>query len=241
MGWVKKDGKPIIYNYEGGIDNGSYSEASPSYFTWQTGHYWNLNHSEAIKFKNDTKVPLKISHIGIKTVSCHSGGKGYWAAGGYMEAPGCTGKGGTYTSFVRVSNDGEKTFERCTVISGKNEITVPNITSSNMNSAGTSGSDTAKFGDPPYTGNKALSYKNFEISDCPIIEPGGVAYIHIKVDTDNSRSVVVRFVLDTDELDIAFEPGTAPYIWRYCEDGKWYLRKPLYVSKNGKWNDPEGD
>lgn len=235
MGWVKENGKPIIYSYR----NGKYTPCTPHYFTWETGRLWMGKDSNAIKFVNDSKVPLKIGHVGIKTVSCHSGGRGYWAFGGYMEAPGCKGYGGTYTCYIRVSNDGEKTFEKCDVVSGKNEITIPAISSSNMNTPGSSGTNTAKFGDPPYTGYKGLQFRNFEIGNCPIIQPGGIAYIHLKVDTHDGRDCVIRFVLDTDELDVGFEPGTAPYIWRYCEDGKWHLRKPLYVSKNGKWNDPE--
>lgn len=237
MAWEKSGGMPIIYNYE----NGVYTPADPTYFTWQTGRLWTKKDSVAIKFTNDTNVALKIGHVGIKTVACHSGGQSFWAFGGIMSYS--DGSGGYYTSFIRVSNDGGNTFQECLVVDGSNRVRINAIGSSNMNSAGTSSTNTAQFGNPPFTGDHALQFRTFNIEDCPVIEPGGIAYIHLKIEPDNTgTTVVIRFVLDTDELDVAFEPGTNPYIWRFCEDGKWHLRKPLYTAKSSSsWKDVEED
>lgn len=235
MGWEKVNGMPQIYLYK----DGKYTEGSPSYWTWQTGHLWMTTGDICIKYTNDTKTRLQITSVGIKTVSCHSGGQGYWALGGYMSAPGCKGKGGTYTSFIQVSNDKGKSYSRCSIVDGKNAITVKDITSSNMNSAGSSANNTARFGDPPFSGEKSLSYKHFTISDCPVIEPGGHAFIHLRISTENSRDVVIRFVMDTDELDVVMEPvdDDWPYVYVWT-GGKWVLKQPAWIYKNNKWTDP---
>lgn len=252
MGWVKQAGKPVIWDYDKPKTLADCKKATTQkyhdkesgsgleYWTWQMGTLWN-KYEVCIKYINDSTVPLKISKVGIQTVSCHSGGKSYWSSTGLITTP-CVGTGGTYTSYVRVSNDGEKTYEVSSFIDSSSNV-VPDITSSNMNSAGTSSKQTASFGNPPYTGNKALIAREYTISDCPTIQPGGCAYIHLRVDINNNPSTtVIRFILDTDELDVVFEPDESAYIWRYESDNKWHLRKPLFVAgKNNTWNKPMED
>ena len=144
-----------------------------------------------------------------------------------------------FASFPLV-NDGGKTYQE----SKKWERDVPNISGSNMNSPGTGTSNTAKFGDPPYTGNKGLVLHTYTIEDCPVIEPGGVAYVHLgmKDFKGPKGEMTIRFVLNPHEMEVEFKPGIAPYVWRFCEDNQWHLVRPAYVATTGKtWNSIDGE
>lgn len=236
MAWdMYKATKPYIYNYN---KSRGYWKASPRYFTWQTGKLWSQK-EEAVKYINDTKVPMRIDNVSIKTVACDSGGRGYWAAAGYRGIP-CEGYGATYYAYIRVTNDGGRTFQE----SKKWERDVPNISGSNMNSPGTGKSNTARFGDPPYKGNKGLVLHKYTIEDCPIIEPGGVAYVHLgmKDFKGPKDKMTIRFVLNPHEMEVDFKPGVNPYVWRFCEDNEWHLVRPIYVEGSGKsWSSVEDE
>lgn len=239
MGWEMNDapyvGKPVIYNWYYNEDPPYYQKADPPYYSWAGGGLWQRLEA-SIKFINDTDSSLKLKNVAIKTVSCHSGGKYYWSSTG-LTIP-CYGYGAKYTCYVRVSNDDEKTYQE----SSKFSNTVPNINSSNMNSPGTSTTNTAKFGDPPFTGDKGLILRSYVFDTCPVIEPGGIARLHLHVDLlDPSKkySTNIRFLLNPDEMEIQFEPELGPYIWRFCEDGAWHLRRPMQIQTGNGWSSVE--
>lgn len=236
MSWdMSSATKPVIYNYNA---SKGYWAATPRYFTWQTGNLW-ANKEECVKFINDTNDVQVIKKIGIQTVACDSGGRGYWAYGGYRGIP-CKGYGGTYRCYVRVSNDGQKTFAQSNVVSHD----VPNISGSNMNSPGSGPYATAVFGNPPFTGDKVLQYRNFEFTTLPPIQKGGVAYVHLGISNfkGDQNSVTIRFVLNPLAMIIDLTPQTKPYVWQYsAADKAWHLREPLYAKMNGKWQDPNPD
>lgn len=252
MGWVllpsdhNKARYPRIYNYylvdnpTWGWTKGTYGLAHSGYYTWARGNLW-LYYDACIRFNNDTGDTLKLTSVAIKSVSCHSGGEYYWSSSGITNP--CYGYGARYTVYGRVSNDGGNSYEE----SSKYTNTVPDITSSNMNSAGSSVTNTAKFGDPPYEGNKGLILRNYTFTEFPSIEPDGFCYLHFHIDLlDNSKQyqTTIRFVLDPREMEVAFDTVRGPYIWRFCEDNKWHLRRPVQVygtdsEGNIGWTDPE--
>ncbi len=239
MGWIMNTGsyadKPKIFNYLLDVSPHRYEVADPPYFTWSTGVLWN-RYEAAIKFVNDTGQRLKLNKVAVKTVSCHSGGSQYWSTTGLVSP--CYGYGAKYICYVRVSNDGEKTFQESS--RATNEI--PDITKSNMNSKGTSTTNTAKFGNPPFTGNMGLILRNYEFSTSPIIEIGGVAYLHLRIELlDDSKAyqTTIRFILNPKEMEIQFDQQRGPYIWRMESDGHWHLRRPLQVFTGNVWTDPE--
>lgn len=236
MAWdTRPDGRPIIYNYDG-----EYSVAggtsTPLYFTWQSTYLWTM-HEEAVKYINDTESPMVIESVSIKTCACNSGGLKFWSS----SAPGAgpsSGPGGDYTCYIRVSNDGGASYQE----SDKCTNTILPVTSSNMNYAGSSTIDTAVFGDPPFTGVAGFQLREYTITNCPEIQPGGIAYIHIDIDNfteEPNYQDVIRFALDPREMEVYFEPDVDPYIWVYESDHKWHLRQPFYVTSGGKWTSVE--
>lgn len=238
MAWEMSSSDPTeskIYNYYPSNPIGQqYQVAVPEYFTWMTGSIWNRN-GVAIKFINDTENPMVMSSISIKTCACDSGGDPYYAFGGWASA--CVGYGADYICYVRVSNDGEKSYQE----SEKYTNDIPTIDGSNMNYQGGPGAGTAIFGNPPYTGYKALQLREYTINNCPEIQPGGIAYVHLDVTNfkGNYEEATIRFILNPLEMDVYFEPDVDPYIWVYESDHKWHLRQPFYVTSGGKWTSVE--
>lgn len=227
-------GRPIIYNYSGG----SYTPARTGsgdylYFTWQSDVLWDA-HEEAIKFINDTENPMTMSSISIKTCACHSGGSTFWSSTSDGAGP-SWGYGADYTCYVRVSNDDEASFQE----SDRFTNDIPSLTSSNMNSRGSSTTHTAVFGDPPFTGIAGFQLREYTITNCPEIQPGGVAYIHMDIGNFKGPDTYIRFSLDPREMEVYFEPDVDPYIWVYESDHKWHLRQPFYVTSGGKWTSVE--
>ena len=240
MGWDMYKGKPHIYNWN--ETRGYYDPdlgGDTFYFTWQTGNLW-AQKEEAIKYTNDTGQPVRMTKLYVKTCACDSDGQGYWSSTGFTTE--CKGYGAKYSVYVRVSNDGGKTFKKSKI----GTQTIPSIegTGGNMNTPGTGTSveQTARFGYPPYTGNKGLILREYDTSDCPIIEPNGIAYIHLKVSDFTSTdlaSTTIQFILDPDEMEIVMDGDVGPYVWRFCEDNKWHLVRPLYIYDGSKWKNVE--
>lgn len=230
MSWeMYTDVKPRIFNYNKA--ERIYRQANPQYYSWATGDIWK-EYEACIKFINDTNIPMKISHLAIKSCACDSGGSGYWSAGGYVNNP-CKGYGATYYSYIRVTNDGSN-FSESSV--GENKI--PTIDGSNMNSPGTGIYNTAVFGYPPYTGNKGLVLREYTIQNCPIINVGGIAYIHfgVKEFDGPETDTTIRFVLNPSEMEVDMEESSSSYIWQmkeYQGNGetkkRWELTDDLYM------------
>ena len=262
MGWEYTDGKPQLYSKLSRSTGAPSRASNPPYWTWAMGTVWYNNgdfEEEGVKYTNDTNKQMKIGSVSIKTCSCHSGGKGYWAWGGHIsDSEACVGWGGRYYCYVMVSNDGGETFQT----SSKGYHDVPPISSTNMNSPGYDGTHTASFGNPPYTGYSGLTLHEYVIPDCPIIEPGGIAFVQFGIasltdsggnkvewaDTTYSqkRKTVIRFVLNPTEMEVQFDPETAPYVWKFFKDTskgdtvpKWHLVKPVYIYQGNTWKDIE--
>lgn len=248
MGWeLTSNGKPQMYRWTTNADTHikEYKGSNPSYYTWAVGSTWYDPESEdytrdaAIKYVNDTSNPMTIGSISIKHVACDSNGKGYWASTGW-QSNACEGWGAIYQCFVRVSNDGGNYFESSGEFS--NEINSIRNSGGNMNSPGSSTTRTAVFGNPPYTGDKALQLRNYTITNCPIIQPGGIAYVHFRVTNNGHMSdTTIRFILNPSEMVVQFEPGQRPYVWRFENDNQWHLKRPIYVYRDGAWVNVEGE
>ena len=80
----------------------------------------------------------------------------------------------------------------------------------------------------------------FELTDCPAIQPGGYAYVHLGIGHFNDPasdpiSTVIRFKMDPGEMEVVAEPAENPVIWRFCEDKKWHLVKTLFKMTSSGW------
>ena len=106
-----------------------------------------------------------------------------------------------------------------------------------MNSQGSSKTVTAQFGEPPYTGYKAFIHREYTIADCPVIQPGGIAVIHLGIASLNGPAgeTVIKFNLDPGDMEVYMEEDDRPYYWIYQDDKKWHLTKSAYVWKDGAW------
>ena len=249
-GWEYNNDKPYIRNFD--KSSLTYSSGGLTWWTWQKGRLW-LAGDVTTRFKNTTQSDLKLDHIKIRTCACDSGRQSYWASNG-MTTP-CYGHGGEYYAYVRVSNDGGKTWES----SSKHTNIIPPISGSNMNSKGSSTTRTASFGNPPFEGNKAFGYHEYIIDDCPTILPGGIVAIHLGIsrfiDRDkynaanyesnpnyrgdtlsNARSseCCIKFNLDPGDMVVQIVQEDRPYVWKLV-DGKWECIKPAYIVKDGEW------
>ena len=244
MGFImRSDGKkPIIYSY----NKSSHiyqASTNPPYYTWKTKSLWDAADS-CLVYKNDSDTYMKITNIAIKTCSCNSGGQQYWSSTGLVSP--CSGYGGTYYSMVRVTSETDlSSISSSTEFQQSSSVSqfVPNC-SYNMNSKGSSTTNTACFGNYPYDGNEGLKYRNFEISDCPAIPPRGHAFIHIGISSWNSGSTnyntTIRFILDPTVAQIEIEPETTGYIWRYNKgQKKWELVHPYYIYTSEGWKNVE--
>lgn len=89
---------------------------------------------------NDTEGALRLKSYSIKTTACDSGGLSYWAWGGLVGIP-CVGYGGTYYTYVNVTNDNGNTYQRSSVVN----VVVPNLSGTNMNFRGTSAANYASL------------------------------------------------------------------------------------------------
>ena len=140
-----------------------------------------------------------------------------------------------------MTNDDGKTYQTSVV----GEHTIPNITSSNMNSKGSSTTKTAVFGNLPFTGYAGLTLHDYIIDDCPAILPGDKAYVHLGIKTfndgTNGANTTVRFILDPSVMEVQFEPEVNSYIWRFNKNKQWELVRPVYIYTSSGWKSIEGD
>lgn len=236
MGWEKQsNGRPLIYNY--GIVEGDntyayhkYTVPTPAWFTWQRGNLW-AKKEEAAHYIVDNK-PIRISSIKLKIHACHSGGKSYYAYGGWC--PAVYGKGAKYSLYLRVTHDGGHTFDKDYGLVTK---PVGDISSSNMTFQGGPGKGTAVFDDP-----NAVRTFQFDETNSPTLVPGDEVYVHLRVhDMTDQANTTIRFVMDPQEMEVKTEDPATDYIWRY-NGTKWVLVRPLKAFKNNAWVDvKDGD
>lgn len=256
---------PQIYDYKKA--NNQY-EISNVYYSWADGTVFR-DYEACIKFINDTDSDLQISKLSIGSCACDSGNQTF-SAFGNPNHPAVKGYGGRHYTYISVSNDtpGQDINYRHYERSSKVYNNVPAIGSAassatdewgkrlnhhNMNSRGGSGSsasNTASFGLFPYgyesegySRYTGIAYKHeYAISNSPIIQPGGIAFIHLGFEFDASLAtqVMFKFSLKPSEINVDLEPRIDPYVWQYSRsDNKWHLRKPFYVEKSHSWKNVE--
>lgn len=241
MGFIMTGNKTQIFEYN--KSDGTYSKSNnPPYYSWAMRVVWQKI-DPCIVWKNDTGMPMTIKKFSAKTCSCNSGTTNYYVWGSDTPVQPCKGYGGKYYSYISVTSetDTNKLLDATYQDSARVTQDVPN-SDYNMNYAGSGPRDTAVFGNYPYAGNQGLKFREFEISDCPTIPPGGHAIIHIGISDWNSGSTpqntTIRFILDASAVEVDIEPEESGYIWVYSKkDKKWYLKKPYYRydSNLNKW------
>lgn len=236
MGSGKYSNRPKIYRYN--KSTGQYSPSNPEYYTWKTRQLWDRDDS-CIIWRNMTGQPMTIDKFSVKTCSCNSGGQSYYSAQGLVSP--AAGYGGTYYSYISVTSESSTDKLNSAIFQNSSKVTsyVPN-SGYNMNSPGSSSQNTAVFGNPPYDGDQGLKFREFVITDCPIIPPNGLAVLHIGIQSWNSGSTdnntTIRFILDTNVAQIEIKPKNEGYIWRYSTtDNKWHLVKPYYIIRSNRW------
>lgn len=241
MGWIKDSkGKCKIYDWS---KTGNKYVAVYDNYTWQSKSRWD-KYESCITYKNDTHTALKINKVVVQTCSCNSGTSDYWSSTGLVSP--CKGYGADYYCRIRVTpetNTDAITQEGVEFDETKHTPTVHVANAGyNMNSKGSSTTKTAIFGNAPYAGNQGLNKREFTITDCPAIPPGGHAVVHIGVDNDSwdsgatTSNSTIRFLLDTSFSEITIEPVENGYVWVYNKsEGRWKLAKPIYIYKQGKW------
>lgn len=268
MSWRTLPGsnKTAIHRYyPGGAPAGSsnvydsYYVRANSTWTWQTGNVWTQDgrHGLAICWVNDSDQPIRIASVNIQACACDSGGETYWSTSGVIGP--CYGYGATYQCWINVAHD-DGTFEQSDVISND----IPSIGSAatshfdpygkildvpNMNSRGTSTTNTGTFGRPPYGLDPYSKYTglqgdDYNITNCPVIEPGDRAYVHFFVGNfkgaaaQDNTIANTRFRLSAEYVNIDIKPVQQGYIWVYHQ-GQWELCRPFYIYNNGQWTSVE--
>lgn len=250
MGWIKDDkGRCKMYEYGKNAQatspaQGQYEEEG--YFTWMMKSLWD-KYEACILYKNESNSTLKITKLKVKTCSCNSGDENYWSSSGLSGTP-CKGYGADYYCRIRVTSetDTNKVLKAKFADTAQTpKVKVPNA-GYNMNRPGTSTTNTAVFGNAPYEGNEGLVAREFTITDCPEIVPGGHAFVHIGIDNDTWPSgatignSTVRFLLDSSLSEVTIEPAATGYFWRYDKTNKmWRVAKPYYLYHDGKWQNVE--
>ena len=230
MGWTWYDenaGKPLIYNYNKHSD--TYEVSTSKYFSWQTGEQWST-YDACIKYTNDSTQSIKLNSVAIKSLACNSGGQTYWSIFGVVQTP-CNGTGGYYYCYVRKIDANGNPAET----SDKTKTVRVEASPFNMNTRGSSTSQTAKFGYPPLP-EPALV--NYPITDCPSIAPGEGFYLHYGMssfDTNIPIAANIRFSLKPGDMEIDSKPTDSPVIWRFEEDKEWHLVNRLYQYTSNGW------
>lgn len=207
----------------------SYKKATnPPYWTWQSGNLWTTG-EVCIRYINDHEAAFVFKSLHIKTLACHSGGKLFWAWGAKMGP--ANGAGGGYYCYVSVTNDGGKTYQCSSPV----EEIVADVTSSNMLSPGSGPTQTASF-------SNDMPYRDFELADCPVINPGGWAYIHLAASYINSKPgrEVMKFKMSADEVQAVIEPAEIPCVWQFQSDRQWHLIPDWYSKLPDGWHDNKG-
>lgn len=238
MGWImssKFPGKAIIYNYYnqdvGSSKKGTYTKADPEFFNWQIGEYW-LQHDQCIKYINTAESAIRLTRVGIKTMSCNSNGQSYWSYGGGPNPP-VTGKGGKYYAFIQHFDANENLLDRSYIGDTKPTIDIPDV-GPNMIWAG----DGSTLGHTAIFDSTKMTMHTYETPDCPAIQPGEGFYLHLGIGEFTETwlpAVNIMFLLVPGDMDIYIEPAEQPAIWRFEEDRKWHLVKRLYKMTGSGW------
>lgn len=256
MGWeYMNSGKPqiyYIYKSDLPIDPSEIQELtidpedihkSEIYYSWASGSIWSTEYA-GIKFINDTGGPVQINKLGIKSLSCNSGNKSFvsYSGGHYSDSSYADGYGAYFCVYILVSNDGGSTFEK---LNNQKHYTANYIQPEgyNMLSKGWVSPSDSRIGQTGSFG--PVEIREYDIDDCPVIQPDGIAYIMFGVQSFDADAVIsrtyIKFILDPSEMEVEIDQGIKPYVWEYCldEDGvkRWHLTKRV-LSRNssGGWD-----
>lgn len=227
---------PILYNWNPNSPNPQYikSTSPNNYYSWAAKAEWLNSGNVCIKYYNDTGQPLKFTEIQLRVVSCNSGGASFWSDAGI--AAYADGSAADYELYLRVEHTTGSVETSSTLTDSVGNVNY------NMNTPGTDKYNTAKFGEPPFTGNEALQYRKYTVSDCPTINPGDTAYVHFYPNNlQNLYTSYIRFIMNPLDMVIKFNIELGPYIWRFCEDGKWHLVRPVQLMTGNGWTNVEDD
>lgn len=206
--WFNDDvqNRPYVISYSKETSPRTYLVSNPPWYTWQSGYLWDSD-GMSILFVNTTDQDLKLSSIGIKTVSCNSGGQPFVAYskqwGYYYVGLHANGAAAVFSSYYRVCNNLKNVdFAGISVGDGQAVVDILNrssnvweqsnsfshdiarVTSTNMDTAGSiSGKQTATFGEKSgYPDNAQFKQRTYTFTECPIIEAnGGICTLHIDV------------------------------------------------------------
>lgn len=200
--------------------------------TWYLKSWW-ASYEYVKKWTNDLGVPAKLSSVSISSCAGHSGGKPFCSTGGPNNY--VYGTGSTYHAKVVVGNQSSSIAD----------VDVPTITHFNCSYGYYGGTDNTTpntpFGRiPPCDESNGISTKTFSIQNCPIVQPGESAYIHISVDSwkdDNNALLVIK--CDGEGTQVEVDPGQDGYIWRFNENKKWEIIRPYYVYTSQGWKSVE--
>ena len=258
MGWIMSTRDPskkriynfykgsnsyVLYTDEGGPDNTRDS------WSWQDKGLWEAR-DECILYYNDEGKAKVINTATLGTLSCNSGGSRFWSSTG-MIGP-AYGQGGTYVSWAHVYHLGAAglTFdqsqlqtiltacEQAGAVESSNIGATVNIADQppNMISPGSSTNSTALFGLNRVPG--AFVQTTYTVPDCPIIYPGDLCFLHIRIVSFASASyTVVLFNLAAD--DVPVEDAAKKYIWQYQADHRWHLVRPYMIKSSTGWMNVE--
>lgn len=244
-GWYMYDPLGLPYIYDSVGSNYTPTIGRP-YYSWAFQQIWQ-EHDAAIIFQNNTSDKVKFTKVGIQTVSCKNNGIPFWGDEALM---GKTADGGSavYNFYLdKLNLTGTKDMEEY----GSHPIyaSTGDISSSvsisvdpadfNLNYPGTSTNDTAIFGEYPFTGTSALTYREFELDNSPELSPGDYAALRIAVSNMTSSNTCIRFIMNPNDMNIEYVLEPQAKIWRMCSqpDGsqKWQLVELAQTRTQSGW------
>lgn len=246
-GWYLYDPFGLPYIYDGIGPNYTPTIGRP-YYSWAFSDIWK-QHDAAIIFQNNTSDKIKFTKVGIQTVSCKNNGISFWGDTGLIGKL-ADGGSATYSFYIdKIRYNGTKhmgdygehpIYVSTGQISSSISISVDDA-DFNLNYKGSNKVDTAIFGEPPFTGNSALSYKEFELENSPELSPGDFAALRLSVPYLKSSNTCIRFIMNPDNMNIEFVLEPQAKIWKMCKESdgsqRWKLVELAQIRTESGWTD----
>lgn len=246
-GWYLYDPLGLPYIYDGIGSNYTPTVGRP-YYSWAFSSIWK-QHDAAIIFQNTTSDKIKFTKVGIQTVSCKNNGIAFWGDESRISKI-ADGGSATYNFYVdKISYSGtismggygeHSTYVSTGQISSSVSISV-DPADFNLNYPGSSTSDTAIFGEPPFTGTSALSYREFELENSPELSAGEFAALRLSIPYLQTDNTCIRFIMNPNSMNIEVVLEPQAKIWRMCKepDGsqRWKLVELAQIRTESGWTD----
>lgn len=250
MGWDMHDAtRPNMYEYSFYTQNYSLGADGLYFWNWAAWTVWKRS-EVAIRYINDADQPMTFKKMSMRILACNSGGQRYYSNTGLIPAPGTNGTSATYTIKTFVCNTPGAKDLPCTswpslsFEQGSPAVNRLDPDGFNMNYPGTSQSDCAQFGNPPYE----FPLREFSLENVPDVLPGGFILFQLgakdKAGGVSDWDPTIRFLMNPLEMEVEIEPKFNPYVWRaYKENDKvvWHLVRPIQIKATDKWHNIEGD